>query len=210
MLWLCLVACEALPLALQGNAAADGAIAAVSIEQGGATASVAIDEGSTSASVTIDVAADAQGRSVGIVRPVQARSSARPAFAYQAAGGRVRLGRTWMTSGFGMRYHPVYGGERFHQGIDLAAPFGAPIFSAGEGVVSAAGWHGGYGLLVALNHARGMQTRYGHMSRLSVGQGQYVHKGQLLGYVGATGVATGPHLHYEVRVNGAAVNPVPH
>ena len=112
-----------------------------------------------------------------------------------------------LTSGFGMRQHPIYGTLRAHSGVDLAASFGSPIVATSDGVVSAAGWAGGYGLLVALEHGGGMQTRYGHMSRLNVASGQAVRQGDVIGYVGSTGVSTGPHLHYEVRVNGQAVNP---
>ena len=113
-----------------------------------------------------------------------------------------------MTSGFGLRVHPILGGWRQHSGIDLAAPFGSPIVAPSEGVVSAAGWSGGYGLMVALEHGGGLETRYGHMSRLGVVPGQHVHRGEVIGFVGSTGLSTGPHLHYEMRINGRAVNPL--
>jgi murein DD-endopeptidase MepM/ murein hydrolase activator NlpD len=112
-----------------------------------------------------------------------------------------------VTSGFGMRRHPLLGGRRMHSGIDLAAPLGSPILAASDGLVSNAGWRGGYGLLVSLEHANGLQTRYGHMSQLAVTAGQRVNKGEVIGYVGSTGRSTGPHLHYEMRVNGVPVNP---
>lgn len=211
MLWLCLLACERLPL-LQADppAARELRQASLAIEQAAEGAAVSIEPGASDGGVVVTDAADAEGRAVSIVSQAPAWRPAGRAGAYRTAGRPVRLGRAMLTSGFGLRYHPVYGGERFHQGIDLAAPWGAPVYSPGEGVVSAAGWHGGYGLLVALNHSRGMQTRYGHMSRLSVSPGQYVRKGELLGYIGSTGVSTGPHLHYEVRLNGVALNPLPH
>lgn len=115
-----------------------------------------------------------------------------------------------MTSGFGWRQHPVLGTLRVHSGIDLAASFGSPIVATSDGVVNTSGWSGGYGLLVALDHGAGLQTRYGHMSRLNVVSGQAVRKGDVIGYVGSTGMSTGPHLHYETRVNGQAVNPAAH
>ncbi len=114
-----------------------------------------------------------------------------------------------VTSGFGMREHPILGGLRAHRGVDLAAPMGSPILATSDGNVSMADWSGGYGLTVQLDHGGGLQTRYGHMSRLNVAPGQRVRKGDVIGYVGSTGLSTGPHLHYEVRVNGEAVNPVP-
>ena len=115
-----------------------------------------------------------------------------------------------MSSGFGMRVHPVLGGRRAHKGIDLPAATGTPIRATADGVVEMADWFGGYGLYVQLEHGGSMETRYGHMSRIAVAAGQTVHKGDVIGYVGTTGRSTGPHLHYEVRVNGEAVNPVPY
>lgn len=112
-----------------------------------------------------------------------------------------------MTSGFGSRYHPILGVQRNHLGVDLAVPSGTPIAATADGVVSFAAWDGGYGLLVAVDHGGGIQTRYAHMSRIAVSSGQRVHTGDVLGYVGTTGLSTGPHVHYEVRVNGQAVSP---
>ncbi|AEG50647.1 Peptidase M23 [Sphingobium chlorophenolicum L-1] len=113
-----------------------------------------------------------------------------------------------ITSAFGMRAHPLLGGMRNHQGIDLAAPMGTPVRATADGIVSRAGWSGGYGLLVALNHGQRMATRYGHMSRLAVQPGQRVLRNSIIGYVGSTGRSTGPHLHYEVLRNGRAVDPL--
>lgn len=113
-----------------------------------------------------------------------------------------------LTSGYGMRVHPVLGGRRAHKGIDLGAPVGTPIRATADGVVNMADWNGGYGLYVELAHGSDMETRYGHMSRIAVAQGQQVRKGDVIGYVGSTGRSTGPHLHYEVRVNGESVNPM--
>jgi len=123
---------------------------------------------------------------------------------------RTPLAGLTMTSNFGMRVHPVLGGMRAHKGVDLAAPVGTPIYATADGVVGKAAWFGGYGLYVQLEHGNDLETRYGHMSRLNVAEGQTVHKGDILGYVGTTGRSTGPHLHYEVRVDGVAVNPIPY
>jgi murein DD-endopeptidase MepM/ murein hydrolase activator NlpD len=112
-----------------------------------------------------------------------------------------------LSSGFGMRRHPLLGSRRFHSGVDLAAPTGTPIRAASDGVVTSAGWNGGYGLLVSLGHGGNRETRYGHLSRLAVTAGQSVKRGEVIGYVGSTGRSTGPHLHYELRVNGIAVAP---
>lgn len=114
------------------------------------------------------------------------------------------------TSEYGMREHPVLGGVRMHKGVDLAAPIGTAVYATADGMVEKAEWFGGYGLFVAVDHGGSLETRYGHMSRLNVAAGQMVHKGQVLGYVGMTGRTTGPHLHYEVRVAGEAVNPLPY
>lgn len=112
-----------------------------------------------------------------------------------------------LTSGYGMRYHPTLGGARFHAGVDLAAPHGAPVTSTGAGQVSRAGWAGGYGILVTIAHGGGVETRYAHLSAIAVRPGQAVSKGQVIGYVGSTGRSTGPHLHYETRVAGQPTNP---
>lgn len=112
-----------------------------------------------------------------------------------------------LTSGFGMRRHPLLGFSRMHKGMDIGAPTGAPILAATDGVVRFAGWHGGHGNYVMLGHGAGMATGYGHMSRIVARIGQRVRQGQLIGYVGSTGISTGPHLHYELYRNGQAINP---
>jgi len=113
-----------------------------------------------------------------------------------------------VSSGFGMRIHPVRGGRRMHKGIDLAAPTGTPVYATADGIVDLARWGRGYGLYIKLDHGAELETRYAHLSRLAVGAGDRVEKGEVIGYVGSTGWSTGPHLHYEVRVNGVAVNPI--
>ncbi len=123
---------------------------------------------------------------------------------------RMPLEGAALTSGFGMRTHPVLGGRRGHKGIDLASPIGTPIYATADAVVTRADWFSSYGLFISLDHGAQLETRYGHLSRLNVAEGQVVKKGDLIGYVGSTGRSTGPHLHYEVRIAGTAVNPVPY
>jgi murein DD-endopeptidase MepM/ murein hydrolase activator NlpD len=113
-----------------------------------------------------------------------------------------------MTSNFGMRFHPILGYSRMHQGIDYGAPMGSPILAAADGTVNFAGWHGGHGNYVQIRHDGGMGTGYAHMSRIVAHSGEHVHAGQLIGYVGSTGLSTGPHLHFEVFKNNVAVNPL--
>ena len=112
-----------------------------------------------------------------------------------------------VSSGFGRRFHPILGYARMHSGLDLAAAYGSPIVAAADGRVVSAGWHGGYGQLVKIAHSGGLATMYGHMSRIVARAGETVRQGQVIGYVGSTGLSTGPHLHYEVLKDGRAVNP---
>lgn len=115
---------------------------------------------------------------------------------------------TRMTSGFGMRKHPVFGGARGHSGIDYGAPTGTPVRTVGDGVVEFAGVQRGYGNVIYVKHTNRQDTTvYGHLSRIHVKTGQSVQQGDKIGEVGATGVATGPHLHFEFRVNGEPQNP---
>ena len=114
-----------------------------------------------------------------------------------------------LTSTFGARKHPILGRVRMHQGVDYAASIGTPIMAAGDARVQFVGWKGGYGRAVILDHGRGYTTLYGHMSRFGgIKQGQRVPQGTVIGYVGMTGLATGPHLHYEFRINGVHRNPL--
>lgn len=117
-------------------------------------------------------------------------------------------GGDWVvTSSFGARSDPFLGEAAFHAGMDFRAPIGSPIRAAGAGVVTKAGWNGGYGRLVEVDHGNGYATRYGHMSKILVNEGDRVKIGDILGEVGSSGRSTGPHLHYEVRKDGAAVDP---
>jgi murein DD-endopeptidase MepM/ murein hydrolase activator NlpD len=103
--------------------------------------------------------------------------------------------------------HPLLGFMRMHKGTDIGAAYGSPIYAAMDGVVQFAGRAGGYGNFIKLAHGGGLVTGYGHMSRFGVGQGARVRRGQVIGYVGSTGISTGPHLHWEVWKNGQPVNP---
>ncbi len=114
------------------------------------------------------------------------------------------------TSPFGVRADPFKGTAALHTGIDLAAPIGTPVHATADAVVSRAGVASGYGNLVQLDHGAGIQTRYGHLSRILVAVGQVVHKGAVVGLVGSTGRSTGSHLHYEMRVAGRAIDPLPY
>jgi len=113
-----------------------------------------------------------------------------------------------ITSWFGLRRHPILGYVRMHAGVDFAATYGTPIYAVTDGVVSYAGWHGGHGNYVRLAHGGGIDTGYGHMSRIAVGVGTRVARGQVIGYVGSTGLSTGPHLHYELFRGGQPVDPL--
>jgi len=114
------------------------------------------------------------------------------------------------TSGYGVRSDPFKGRAAMHAGIDLAGPLGTPIYATADGAVVAAEYNnGGYGNLIKLDHGRGIETRYGHLSSIGVRPGQRVTRGQLIGRMGSTGRSTGSHLHYEVRLDGRAVNPIP-
>jgi len=136
---------------------------------------------------------------------------------YNAEGGRLKkaflrspLEFSRMTSGFAMRFHPIHKTWREHKGVDYGAPTGTPVRATGDGVVQFVGEKGGYGKLIVLAHAGKYQTAYAHLSRFasSLKQGGRVSQGDTIGYVGSTGWSTGPHLHYEFRVQGQAVNPL--
>jgi murein DD-endopeptidase MepM/ murein hydrolase activator NlpD len=136
---------------------------------------------------------------------IDAANAARPApvesgFAMPAQGP--------ITSYFGYRYHPILHFTRFHAGVDIGAGWGAPIVAAGDGRVVGAGWGGGYGREVEIAHGGGLMSLYGHMSEVVAQPGSFVRRGQLIGYVGSSGLSTGPHLHFEVRQSGQPVNPL--
>lgn len=114
----------------------------------------------------------------------------------------------WVTSDFGSRVSPISGMPKFHEGVDIAAPYGSPIYAPADGVISFAGSKGGYGNALVLDHGYGVSTLYGHTSSLYVKDGDKVKRGQLLAAVGSTGASTGPHLHYEVHVDGVPTDPM--
>lgn len=116
--------------------------------------------------------------------------------------------RAPITSPFGPRRHPIFGVRSMHSGIDLAAPYGTPIKASEGGIVIYSGWYGGYGKVVILDHAKGFSTLYAHLSSTKVGVGVRVKQGEVVGFEGSTGYATGPHLHFEVREQGKPKNPV--
>lgn len=122
---------------------------------------------------------------------------------------RTPINGARITSGFGMRMHPLLGYSKMHRGVDFGAAQGTPIYAAGDGIVTFAGWKTGYGNYVQLKHSANYATAYGHASRIASGikPGSRVKQGQVIAYVGSTGQSTGPHLHYEVLANGAQVNP---
>jgi murein DD-endopeptidase MepM/ murein hydrolase activator NlpD len=116
-------------------------------------------------------------------------------------------GEVETSSGYGMRIDPFTRGPAMHTGIDFRADTGEPVRATADGTVTTAGWQGGYGKMVEIDHGNGFATRYGHLSDIGVRLGQRVRSGQIVGKVGSTGRSTGPHLHYETRLNGDAVNP---
>ncbi len=140
----------------------------------------------------------------------------RAAFGYSANPVKYTGGKfAWpvpstsrITSSYGYRIHPVYKTKKFHSGIDIGAPYGVDIVAAADGTVTLATTNGGYGKCVIINHGSGITTLYGHNSQLLVSKGDRVSKGQVIAKAGSTGVSTGPHLHYEVRINGSTTDPM--
>ncbi|MBW4329691.1 M23 family metallopeptidase [Stakelama sp. CBK3Z-3] len=114
------------------------------------------------------------------------------------------------SSTFGVRGDPFNGRSAMHSGVDIPGPLGTPVYATADGIVDRAGRAGGYGNLIEINHGRGIETRYGHLSKIIVENHQRVHRGDLIGLMGSTGRSTGSHLHYEVRIDGHAVNPEPY
>lgn len=145
-------------------------------------------------------------------RVIQAKLAARRRAGLYAAGTGAMdwplRGR--ITSNYGYRRHPLWGGRHRHTGVDVAAPYGEVIRAADSGTVIMSGWWDGYGKAVVIDHGKGISTVYGHMSRIYAQENNTVKKGQIIGLVGSTGYSTGPHLHFEVRVNGKPTNPMPY
>ncbi len=143
----------------------------------------------------IEAEEEARRRAAGIV----GTTSAPGALAWPVSGT--------ITSPFGYRRNPFGGGMEFHQGLDIAAPMGTTVTAASSGTIISAGWYGGYGNYILIDHGGGMATGYGHLSQIFVSSGQQVQRGQAIGAVGSTGASTGPHLHFEVRIHGKPVDP---
>lgn len=180
-------------------------------------------------SMVVDRKVTASGKAVStgdlLFAEIEAKGGATKLYRFQPAGSkesqffdefgknirslllRTPLDTIRITSSFGMREHPILGYTRMHMGIDFGAPTGTPVYAAGDGVVEKAGWAGGYGRWLQIKHSGGLETGYGHLSRWAVRQGEHVHQGQVVAYVGSTGLSTGPHLHYEIMVGGKKVNP---
>lgn len=135
---------------------------------------------------------------------VDAANLERPA----ASGGMAWPVAGRITSGFGYRIHPILRFARLHKGVDFGASWGTPILAAADGQVTKAGWAGGYGRQVRIAHGGGLASSYSHMSQIIAAPGSFVRRGQLIGYVGSSGLSTGPHLHYEVYRGGQPVNPL--
>jgi murein DD-endopeptidase MepM/ murein hydrolase activator NlpD len=144
----------------------------------------------------------AQITATGEIRPVPRSGISVPS--------RMPVDGVTLTSGFGMRDHPILRRRARHNGVDLAAPHGTPVFATADGIVEMAQWYSTYGNYVQIGHGAGMETRYAHLSSYTVDSGSQVRAGDLIGYVGSTGRSTGPHLHYEVRVSDEPVNPIPY
>ena len=133
---------------------------------------------------------------------------AQPAPAQVPAQGHAAAPRLHLSSRFGDRRHPIGGRIRHHAGIDIPGRTGSAVLAADEGVVLRAGWAGGYGIMIEIEHGDGLTTRYAHLSQALVAPGAPVSRGQAIGAMGSTGLSTGPHLHFEVRRHGIALDPL--
>ena len=144
----------------------------------------------------------------------RAEENSRNGSTLKAGAASARIPSIWpvagtLRSGVGMRNNPFGGpGVEYHKGQDISAPMGTPVNATADGIVVIARWMRGYGNGIYIDHGNGISTRYGHLSRIDVAEGQAVKRGQLLGLVGSTGRSTGPHLHYEVRINGQPTSPL--
>lgn len=189
--------CASATLLTAGNAAAATTAAAAS----SATATTAV----VSAAEMADIQANEQFRS--LFRTWKTLDAVAPAAI--AIPSAQPVDRLDYTSSFGVRSDPFQGSARMHAGVDIRGPLGTPVYATADGQVGRAERSGGYGNLVELEHGLGLQTRYGHLSKILVNSGDRIRRGQLIGLMGSTGRSTGSHLHYEVRMDGGAVNPVP-
>ena len=180
---------------------AGGANAATTAAASAATATAA-----TSAAEMAEIQVSEQSRSLFNTWKKLDAVEPQPAIAIPSAQPVEKLD---YSSNWGIRSDPFHGSARMHAGVDIRGPVGTPIYATADGYVGRAQRAGGYGNLVELEHGKGLQTRYGHLSKILVNPGDQVRRGQLIGLMGSTGRSTGSHLHYEVRMDGGAVNPVP-
>lgn len=141
-------------------------------------------------------------------RALLAWSTAAPPVMHETEMLAMPVDAVRLSSRFGIRRDPLRGGSRAHLGIDIPDAMGAPVHAAARGTIVFAGWSPGYGNLVQIDHGGGNETRYGHLSAIIVGRGDVVAQGMTIGRVGSTGRSTGPHLHFEVRLDGRAMNPL--
>jgi len=125
-----------------------------------------------------------------------------------AATPSIWPAKGWLSSRFGYRKSPFTGKKEFHKGLDISARMGSPVVASADGTVSFSGWDRGYGRLVVINHGYGLKSKYAHLKKSLVKKGQYVKRGETIGLIGKSGRTTGPHLHYEVLLNGVPVNPL--
>lgn len=135
------------------------------------------------------------------------RATTRGVALARSLSGFIWPARGVFTSGFGLRRHPIFGIQRMHTGQDIAAPYATPAQAAADGRVIYAGWFGGYGKIVIIDHGAGISTLYAHLSKILTREGAGVRRGQVIGRIGSTGYSTGPHVHFEVRVNGRPIDP---
>lgn len=152
--------------------------------------------------------AELQAASAEVQRMIEARASAGIVSSVVGSGQMIWPISGPITSPYGWRVHPIYGRSIFHSGLDIAGDYGDPIRAADDGTVTYAGWISGYGNTVMIDHGNGLVTLYGHNQELAVSDGQHVSKGQVISYCGSTGNSTGPHCHFEVRMNGSTTNPL--
>lgn len=208
---------EQLERDLAATAAAEAAVAAAAAEQRALTGQVATqkqkqaalladyqEQASDYAELVNDLEKESQQLAAEL-KKLQARTSSGPR---PSASGMVWPTNGRVTSSYGYRTHPISGQRKLHAGVDISGSTGQTILAATAGTVVHAGWYGGYGLAVVIDHGGGMATLYAHQSTLAVGEGQSVSTGQTIGYVGSTGYSTGPHLHFEVRINGEPRDPM--
>ena len=174
-------------------------------EGGGAIVASAAAVETHTASATVGTATDQQARAAFAVW----KKLDTPGVSAIAIPSVQPVDRLTFTSNFGIRSDPFRGSARMHAGVDISGPVGTPIYATADGVIAHAERMGGYGNMVEVDHGKGIATRYGHMSRILVESGTQVRRGQLIGLMGSTGRSTGSHLHYEVRIDGHAVNPAP-